>query len=783
MNINKNHPNTVNLNQLITNIPIRRKIVDQNDRDKFEWNQWQSATKAVNNIEAAPKEKHIRNLILGTFRLEGSRLFWSMMIRVNIGSHPVTSWKFCYVIHRLLRDGHKHVIQDSIVLAIYFDQLSQFWSGVQQGYGLLSYRYCNLLISKFKFHERNPIFAGNLTINEQNNDIRRIFDDNFNLYFQLCIELFDYMEEILNLVQVIFTSLDQSRLNSMTAAGQCRLNPIIICIQDSSLLYDYIVKVLFKLHEGLSSDILQDRRRRLADQFRRLKRFYGQSSTLQYFKSLIKIPMLPENPPDFSVKEDLTNYQAPVAIVNTSASDSSSVIEDLLIDISDNTKSTATTTVTDGLFDSATISNRSQNMPDFEQRFIQVNTMLDQTRSETDDLHRTIAAKDAELMDERNHRLRIEEQLRQQLSSQKSIEEIHALDNKTSANEKFDKLLETYNQLREEHFVVLRRENESKKELTDFNQQFTKLKEDSTKKENEFNQNYEKLNNEIFQLRQTNDELQDRIQILTTERNDFQSITIKTNERIREIEHAKQSFEERLKELEDDKSRLHSDKFTFEQKLKDAEGERSGLFHRNREQEENLIDLIHEREVLEQKVIDLEETIREWAQKFIDISDKQKLMQANHENLLKNLKRQYKYSILTYCINQMHDGIDQTNDIDLFNSKRSKEYLLSQLQIAATRTKTIHDLWQRQKDSDESDTISFLNECIALANTMADIILHGKAIANLVQDINYRDVVLYCIDLYTNYQTLSTPNDIDQQSDQLLHRLSSLIEKLKTVSV
>jgi len=58
------------------------------------------------------------------------------------------------------------------------------------------------------------------------------------------------MDELLNLVQVIFTSLDQSRSNSMTIIGQCRLNPIIICIQDSSLLYDYIVKVIFKLHEG-----------------------------------------------------------------------------------------------------------------------------------------------------------------------------------------------------------------------------------------------------------------------------------------------------------------------------------------------------------------------------------------------------------------------------------------------------------------------------------------------------------------------------------------------------
>jgi huntingtin interacting protein 1 len=104
-------------------------------------------------------------------------------------------------------------------------------------------------MSKLKFHERNPTFSGNLTIDEHN-DIRRLLNDNYNLYFQLCIELFDYMEELLNLVQIIFTSLDQSRTNSMTSTGQCRLNPLIACVQDSSLLYDYIVKVLFKLHEG-----------------------------------------------------------------------------------------------------------------------------------------------------------------------------------------------------------------------------------------------------------------------------------------------------------------------------------------------------------------------------------------------------------------------------------------------------------------------------------------------------------------------------------------------------
>ncbi|CAF5217868.1 unnamed protein product, partial [Rotaria magnacalcarata] len=99
----------VNLSQLVTNIPIRRKAADQVERDKFEWSQWQSATKAINNVETPAKEKHVRNLILGSFRLEGGRLFWSMMTRLQLESNPIVCWKFCYVIHRLLRDGHKHV--------------------------------------------------------------------------------------------------------------------------------------------------------------------------------------------------------------------------------------------------------------------------------------------------------------------------------------------------------------------------------------------------------------------------------------------------------------------------------------------------------------------------------------------------------------------------------------------------------------------------------------------------------------------------------------------------
>ena len=93
-------------------------------------------------------------------------------------------------------------------------------------------------------------------ISDEKNSIQNFFHENWNLYSQLCVELLDYLEEVLNLVQVVFTSLDQSRSNSMTTTGQCRLNPLIICIQDSSLLYDCIVKVLFKLHESMRTSFL-----------------------------------------------------------------------------------------------------------------------------------------------------------------------------------------------------------------------------------------------------------------------------------------------------------------------------------------------------------------------------------------------------------------------------------------------------------------------------------------------------------------------------------------------
>lgn len=92
----------------------------------------------------------------------------------------------------------------------------------------------------------------------------------------------------------VFGSLDLSRSNSMTPCGQCRLAPLIPCIQDASQLYDCCVKILFKLHGALPADTLTGHRDRFSKQFHELKSFYNTIKHMQYFKHLIAIPSLPE---------------------------------------------------------------------------------------------------------------------------------------------------------------------------------------------------------------------------------------------------------------------------------------------------------------------------------------------------------------------------------------------------------------------------------------------------------------------------------------------------------
>uniref|UniRef100_A0A8C1ABD4 Huntingtin interacting protein 1 n=1 Tax=Cyprinus carpio carpio TaxID=630221 RepID=A0A8C1ABD4_CYPCA len=240
------------------------------EKENFERSQAVSINKAINTQEVAVKEKHARNILL----FKGAHTFWLAVNRLPLSSNAVLCWKFCHVFHKLLRDGHPNVIKDSMRHKADLNDMSRMWGHLSEGYGKLCSIYLKLLITKMEFHIKNPRFPGNLQMS--NRQLDEAGENDVNNFFQLTVEMFDYLDCELNLFLGVFSSLDMSRSVSVTAAGQCRLAPLIQVILDSSHLYDYTVKLLFKLHSC------------------ELKSLFYRSSNLQYFKRLIQIPQLPE---------------------------------------------------------------------------------------------------------------------------------------------------------------------------------------------------------------------------------------------------------------------------------------------------------------------------------------------------------------------------------------------------------------------------------------------------------------------------------------------------------
>ncbi|XP_021170405.2 huntingtin-interacting protein 1 isoform X2 [Fundulus heteroclitus] len=292
-----------------------------------------SINKAINTQEVAVKEKHARTCILGTHHEKGAHTFWAAVNRLPLSSNAVLCWKFCHVFHKLLRDGHPNVIKDSMRNKADLADMSRMWGHLSEGYGKLCSIYLKLLITKMEFHIKNPRFPGNLQMS--NRQLDEAGENDVNNFFQLTVEMFDYLECELNLFLGVFNSLDMSRSVSVTAAGQCRLAPLIQVILDCSHLYDYTVKLLFKLHSCLPADTLQGHRDRFQEQFKKLKSLFYRSSNLQYFKRLIQIPQLPENPPNFLRASALSEHISPVVVIpaESSSPESEHVVEtDDLVD-------------------------------------------------------------------------------------------------------------------------------------------------------------------------------------------------------------------------------------------------------------------------------------------------------------------------------------------------------------------------------------------------------------------------------------------------------------------
>uniref|UniRef100_H2YI25 AP180 N-terminal homology (ANTH) domain-containing protein n=1 Tax=Ciona savignyi TaxID=51511 RepID=H2YI25_CIOSA len=163
------------------------------------------------------------------------------------------------------------------------------------------------------FHSKYKSFPGSLSLSDE--ELDKIGKLDINTFFELSVDILDCIDVLMDLQQTIFSTLDMSKAVSMTGPGQCRLAPCILIILDSSQLYDYTVKLLFKLHSCLPPDTLSGHRQRFKECHARLKKFYYICSNLQYFKRLIQVPLMPDKMPDFLIKSDGSHELGPIKVI------------------------------------------------------------------------------------------------------------------------------------------------------------------------------------------------------------------------------------------------------------------------------------------------------------------------------------------------------------------------------------------------------------------------------------------------------------------------------------
>lgn len=660
-----------------------------------------SINKAINTQEVAVKEKHARTCILGTHHEKGAQTFWSVVTRLPLSSNAVLCWKFCHVLHKLLRDGHPNVLKDSLRYKSELSDMSRMWGHLSEGYGQLCSLYLRLLRTKIEYHTKNPRFPGNLQLSDRQLD--EAGESDVNNFFQLTVEMFDYLECELNLFQTVFSSLDMSRSVSVTTAGQCRLAPLIQVILDCSHLYDYTVKLLFKLHSCLPADTLQGHRSRFMEQFTKLKDLFYRSSNLQYFKRLLQIPQLPEKPPNFLRASALSEHVSPVVVIPAEASspDSEPVLEkDDLMDMDAARQDVFDNNKFDDVFGSPFSSDpfnfNSQNGVNKDEKdqligqlYQEINALKAQLESLKVEGQRTvlqlkgrISELEAELAEQQHLRQQaaddseflraeLDELKKQREDTEKAQRSLTEIERRAQANEqRYSKLKEKYSELVQNHADLLRKNAEVTKQV-------------SVAREMQADVEREKQ------------ELQDNVQRLS------EQAQRKTQEQSEVLENLKQE----LQMLQNNLQASKQSESKWMAQITGVKAERDGL-----------LDFLSQKE---EEVCGLQEVLRQTKLELASAQDSLfKMAKEQRKNLLQESKKAAEQVI--------QEALRQLEDPEVTSSCGAADQLLAKVKSTSN---CIEQLERRRSQflSCPNDISGLLQSVTLLAHLTSDTIVYGSA--------------------------------------------------------
>ncbi|XP_041855999.1 huntingtin interacting protein 1 related b isoform X2 [Melanotaenia boesemani] len=696
------------------------------ERDHFDKQQLSSISKAITSTETPVKEKHARRIILGTHREKGAFTFWSYAQGFPLHSSSILSWKFCHVLHKILRDGHRNVLQDCMRHHSSLVEVGKLWAHLHDKYGQLVTLYTKLLCTKLEFHMKHSEIPPNLEASDE--VLERTAGSDINNVFQLTVEVFDYMDTELRLAETVIRQLNTSIAISTLTSGQCRLAPLIQVIQDSSHLYHFTVKLLFKLHACLPADTLQGHRDRFHEQFRSLKEFFNKARDMLYFKRLIQIPRLPESPPNFLHAASLARHVKPVVVIpdddESEQPDEDDDDPEPLIEVSN----------------ASTSSIQAQPQMDiFDQAFGPPNGGFDDRDLQIDSLKSELELLRAELERVKSEAQRYITQLKSQINSlEAELEEQRMLKQRALVeNEQLRMELEATRRRNSEHENLQTTFIEAEKKAQATEQRYNKLKEKHTELVSSHAELLRKSADTVKMLsvtQQTQEEVERTKQQLSFEMDRIkQEADMKLEEQKFEMERLKRELEEKMAEVMRIKSTLQSSEQTSEQmnsSMTALQAEKERLMRSVSEKEAELSSLRQAAQVQQSSLQqEREKSNRELGELQGKLKEK-----TNQEEQMKKKLLEEQFVLLqgtiTEAENIIQDAVAKVDDPLHIRCTSSPDYLISRAEAtlgSVDKMKKGHADYLKNM----ADAGGLLRALTQFSHLAADTIINGSATAHM----------------------------------------------------
>jgi huntingtin interacting protein 1 len=252
----------MSIRQKVGSVLNRNPTSLEAEREQAIQNFFITLQKACYKNDEAPKEKHVRATICQTHEAHSSALFWKLAAKLPLAANAISCWKFCYIVHKLLRDGHHSMSKDSRAYIPKLEELGRYWGHIQ-GYGPLIDHYMKLLVTSVNFRVKYEFIPG--TLKQDKIDLHRKIGNQVDTKFEFVLDVLDLLEQLLLFQKQIFRTFDRSG-SSATNSGQNRLTPCVPVILDTQELYSMCVKFLSILHNELASEPLSGFRQRFMKQ-------------------------------------------------------------------------------------------------------------------------------------------------------------------------------------------------------------------------------------------------------------------------------------------------------------------------------------------------------------------------------------------------------------------------------------------------------------------------------------------------------------------------------------